>query len=181
MDYKAFYIALKTRREQSIVLRDALLDLQRQWVQWNPLPLTAEDPLGDDLYTAYNLIHQAIQKIPTFDWAQDTGGLKPVDGAQSFEKYAVSIKGEPTPAPEPPKPVTSFSIGFIDGEDRHGHSCFIHKQGCRDFYTRGFVDHYTVTGTLDEAIESYLDAELREQGFDESIVKVFPCAEGRID
>jgi hypothetical protein len=35
---------------------------------------------------------------------------------------------------------------------------------------------YDVEGTLQDAIDSYLDEEMKEMGWDDGIVKVYPCS-----
>jgi hypothetical protein len=71
-----------------------------------------------------------------------------------------------------------FHVGYIGGEDRNGYSCFIHKAGCRDIGRAHYEHSYDHEGTLESAIETYLDDDMRDQGWDESIIKVFPCVEG---
>lgn len=38
MDYQAYYTQLKFMRDQIIILRDNVLELQKQWAQHKPLP-----------------------------------------------------------------------------------------------------------------------------------------------
>lgn len=70
-----------------------------------------------------------------------------------------------------------YHIGYIGGEDKNGYSCYIHKLGCQDIKKQVVDSSYTIEGTLQEAINSYLDDEMKEMGYDESIVKVFNCCE----
>ena len=79
--------------------------------------------------------------------------------------------------------MSKFHVGYIGGNDREGYSCFIHSADCADIAKesvkrRGF-DYYSnvVEGTLEDAINSYLDEEMREMGWEEDVVTVFPCAE----
>jgi hypothetical protein len=58
----------------------------------------------------------------------------------------------------------------------------IHKVGCKDIAKdaarHGGVCYEEVGPTLQDALDSFLDAEMREVGWSEDHVKILPCAKG---
>lgn len=72
--------------------------------------------------------------------------------------------------------MAEFFIGYIGGEDRNGYSCYIHRAGCKNIARGEYNVTHLHTGTLESAVDWYLDDELKNMGFDQEIVKVFSCA-----
>lgn len=63
----------------------------------------------------------------------------------------------------------------------HDHCASIHKAGCQ-YIQRDVKDHdghtWDVEGTLEDALNDYIDEELIEMGFTTDDVKVHNCAMG---
>lgn len=70
----------------------------------------------------------------------------------------------------------SFVIGVCGGEDAEGYSIHIHDRNCKAFKPQQFDSDYIFDGTLRQAIDDYLDEEMREMGWDENIIKTHDCA-----
>lgn len=61
-------------------------------------------------------------------------------------------------------------------------SASVHRAGCKDI-EREARQHassvHSVTGTVDDAVASWLDGEMEEMGYSEADVKVHNCCKGR--
>ncbi len=69
-----------------------------------------------------------------------------------------------------------FDMGYCGGEDAQGYSLHIHAHGCKAFKPTQFNEVEVFDGTVREAIDSFIDDEMKEMGWDESIVNVHNCA-----